>query len=166
MRITERTKYSTIIAAEKYFTPAAVAKLKKAAEDKFGAMYDLPFSAFHACVNGDFAEVLGKLENPTVFQVYWCKRFADFVGEFADAMKELTLQPTPEENEAAATLLKTDWGENMLVFLQSFFELPSFKDAEKITTGEILIAKRAQYNRDKYQRELNKKQMQKYKAKK
>lgn len=166
MRITDRTKYANIAVAEKYFTPATVAKLKHAAEEKFGSMYDLSFSQFYACANGDFSCVLGELENPTVFQVYWGKRFNEFVEEFVGALKKLEIKPTAEEVEASAVLLKTDWGEGMLVFLQSFFGLHSFKDAESITIGEILIAKRAQYNREKYQRELNKRQLQKFKSKK
>ena len=49
----------------------------------------------------------------------------------------------------------------MIVFLQDFFGLRSFKEAEKITVGEILIAKRARFNEETYRRNLARIQTQK-----
>ena len=164
MRITERTLYATIAPAEKYFSDSDIKALKRAAEDKFGAMLDLPFATFFACANGDFSS-LGDLSNPTVLQIYWCKRFADFLKEFAEMLKSYNLPQTADERKAAEGLLQPSWGESILVFLQSFFGLKSFKEAEQITVGEILIAKRAQYNRDKFQRNLSNIQMTKFKRK-
>ena len=53
-------------------------------------------------------------------------------------------------------MLKISWDEAILVFVRDYFGLHSFKDAERITMGEILIAKRATYNREKFQRKLAK----------
>ena len=161
MLITAQTKYTEVADAEKYFTPQSVEELKRAAGDAYKSMYDLTFAEFHACANGDFSEVLGDMTDPTVLQVYWCKRFADFVKEFADALQKMQLPQTPDEKRAAKGLLKTDWAESMIVFLQDFFGLRSFKEAETITVGEILIAKRARFNEETYRRNLARIQTQK-----
>lgn len=165
MRITERTKYTTLAPVEKYLTDKDIADIKKAAEVALGSMYDLDFATFWACAGGDFSH-LGDLKDPTVLQVYWCKRFGDFVTEFAKALKELTPKPTPEEEQAAEGLLQVSFGEAMLVFMQQYFGLKSFKEAEKITIGELLIAKRAAFNHDRYQRSLTRIQTKRLKAKK
>ena len=161
MLITAQTKYTEVAEAEKYFTPQSVEELKRAAEDTYTSMYDLTFAEFHACANGDFSDVLGDMTDPTVLQVYWCKRFADFVKDFADALQKMQIQQTPDEKRAAKGLLKTDWAESMIVFLQDFFGLRSFKEAEKITIGELLIAKRARFNEETYRRNLARIQTQK-----
>lgn len=164
MRITDRTKYALFEPVEKYLTDDAVADLKRAAERKYGSMYDLPFGTFYNCAQSDFSH-LGDLTKPTVLQMYWCKRFADFANELANTLQAVTLKPNADEQRAAQGLLKTDWGENMLVFLQQWFGCKSYKEAEKITIGELIIAKRAQYNQDKYRRQLAKIQTDKYKRK-
>lgn len=165
MRITEKTKYSLFEPVEKYVTPEAVSALKQAAERKYGAMYDLTFEQFYTCTQGDFSEILGDISRPTVLQVYWCKRFADFVDEFAKTLQAVTMKPNADEMRAAQGLMKTDWAEGLLVFMQQWFGLKSYKEAEKITIGELIIAKRAQYNQDKYRRQLAKIQTEKYKRK-
>lgn len=166
MRITEKTKYSKLVPVEKFLKDKDIAALKQAAEKQYGAMYDLTFTDFHACSNGDFASVLGDFSEPTVLQVYWCKRFEEFVREFVEALSKLNIQQTPDEKKAAAGLLTMDWAEGMLIFVRNYFGLPSFKAAEQITMGEILIAKRAQYNSDLFQRNMSNMQMQKYNKKK
>ena len=161
MRITERTLYATIDPIEKYFRPKMAEDIMRAAEGKFGGMYDLEFATFWACAGGDFSR-LGDMRNPTVLQVYWVKRFNKFVEEITQALKGLTLTPTDEERKASEGLLKVTWGEGILVFLQQWFGLKSYKEAEKITIGELLIAKRAQYNQDLFRRKLSKIQMSKF----
>lgn len=153
MRVTERTQYATVRDMEKYFAPEFVEELTRAAEAQYGAMYDLTFAEFHALANGDFSR-LGDMSNPTVLQVYWTKRFAAFVDEFANTLKRLQVKPTADEEQAATGLLQVSWAEGLLVFLQRFFGLQSYKQAEQITLGELLIAKRAQYNEDMYKRRL------------
>lgn len=165
MQITSQTKYSEFAPHEKYVTEKTVAEIKKAAEVEFGAMYDLTFEAFHACANGEFSGALGDLSDPTVLQVYWMKRFAEFVEEFTKTLNGLTLPQKPDEAKAAQGLLKVSWDEGLLIFLQSFFGLRSFKEAEQITIGEIVIAKRAQYNRDKFARNMADIQTAKFKKK-
>lgn len=166
MRITSKTKYSVLEPVEKYLTTKGVQELKKAAENEFGAMYDLTFAQFHACANGDFSGMIGEMKDPTALQVYWAKRFADFVEEFANELKRLTTKQTADEKRASSGMLKVAWDEGLLIFIQSFFGLKSFREAEQITMGEILIAKRASYNQDIFRRNLNKIQMNKIGRKK
>lgn len=156
MQITEATKYAEFEPVEKYVTKKTVQGLFESAEEKFGKMYDLEFGTFWQCINDNFAEVLGNMSEPTVLQVYWKKRFEKFVEEFAATLKAMTLTQTAEEIQAAEGLLKISWDEAILVFVRDYFGLHSFKDAERITMGEILIAKRATYNREKFQRKLAK----------
>lgn len=156
MQITEATKYAEFEHVEKYVTKKTEQGLFDSAEEKFGKMYDLEFGTFWQCSNDNFEEVLGDMSEPTVLQVYWKKRFEKFVEEFAATLKAMTLTQTAEEIQAAEGLLKISWDEAILVFVRDYFGLHSFKDAERITIGEILIAKRATYNREKFQRKLAK----------
>lgn len=160
MRITDKTKYDTFTNVEPYVTQKSINAIKNAAEKKYGNMYDLTFSQFYACMNGDFSHII-KTSSPTVLQVYWTKRFSEFAEKLANELKSLTLPQTADERLASQSLLKVSWAEGLLVFMQSFFHLHSFKEAEQITIGELLIAKRAQYNQDKYTRELAKLQRKK-----
>lgn len=155
MQVTERTKYKDFAQVEKYLTAESVAALKETAEKQYGTMYGLKFETFHECLDGNVAGVLGDLSEPTVLQVYWQKRLAEFVEEFAAALKRMTIRQTSDEIQASQGLLKQNWDESVLVFLQSFFGLKNYKEAEKITLGEILIAKKAAYNRDKFQRNMS-----------
>ena len=156
MQITEATKYTEFEPFEKYVTKKTEQGLFESAEEKFGKMYDLEFGTFWQCSNDNFEDVLGNMSEPTVLQVYWKKRFEKFVEEFAATLKAMTLTQTAEEIQAAEGLLKISWDEAILVFVRDYFGLHSFKDAERITMGEILIAKRATYNREKFQRKLAK----------
>lgn len=160
MRVTEQTKYTDIADIEKYFKPDTVDALTAAAERCHGAMYDLTFAEFWDCSGGNY-DRLGDLTDPTVLQVYWIKRFKAFFDEFAESLKKLQLPPTADEKRAGNNLLQVSWAEGILVFVQQWFKLPSYKAAEQITIGEILIAKRAQYNQDKYRRALSKIQIEK-----
>ena len=164
MRITDRTLYSTIKPIEKYFREETVKDLKRGAEAKYGAMYDLEFATFWACAGGDFSH-LGDMKNPTVLQMYWIKRFKDFVEEFTKTLKGLQISLTADERKASEGQLQVTWGESILVFTQQWFGLKSYKEAERITIGEILIAKRAQYNQDLFRRKLANIQTSKFRKK-
>lgn len=165
MRVTERTLYATIQPLEKYMTEKTVADLKRAAENYYGGMYDLEFATFWACSNGDYSH-LGDMRNPTSYQVYWCKRFEEFIKEFSATLRSLQLPPTADERQASEGLLKVTFGEAMLVFIQQWFGLKSYREAERITLGDLLIAKRAAYNQDKFRRLLTNIQARKFENKK
>lgn len=165
MQVTDLTLYADFELQERFVTEASKKALMEEAQKRFGNMYDLSFAQFRACAGGDFGEMLGNLTNPTVFQVYWMKRFSEFVDEFVNILKTMTLPQKPEEQQAAQGLLKTQWDESMLVFIREYFGLHSFYEAEKITIGEIVIAKRDTYNREKFQRRLMEIQLTKAKRK-
>ena len=165
MRIDKNTKYREFEPVEKYVPDSQKKAITNAAESVYGCMYDLEFGEFWNVANGDLSR-LGSLEDPTVFQVYWLKRFEEFTKEFAETLNKLSVKQTTEEKRAAEGCLKVSWGESILVFLQKFFGLKSFKEAEKITLGELLIAKRAQYNDDLFARRISQIQMQKLNRKK
>lgn len=164
MRITETTKYKDVEQVAQFFDEGTNKELKEAAEKKYGAMYDLPFVEFYACANGDF-ERLGDTSEPTVLQVYWLKRFEEFIEEFVGAINNLTVRPTPEEEQASEGIPKSNWAESILIFTRGYFGLHNFKEAERITIGEILIAKKAAYIEAMYRRRLQRIQMQKYNRK-
>lgn len=166
MLITPTTKYAEFVGIEKYLKDDAIAELKKASERAYVQMYELTLADFLECCNGTFNGVLGDLKQPTVLQVYWCKRFKDFAEEFANALKGLQLPRTPEEILAGEGLPKQTFSESMLTFGRNYFGLPNFKEAEKLTLGDLLIAKRDTYIGGLYQRKLHKIQMQKYKGQK
>lgn len=165
MRIDKTTKYREFEPIEKYIWDSQKKAITNAAESLYGHMYDLEFGEFWNVANGDFSR-LGGLDDPTVFQMYWLKRFDEFTKEFAETLNKLSIKQTTEEKRAAEGCLRISWGESVLVFLQKFFGLKSFKEAEKITLGELLIAKRAQYNDDLFARRISQIQMQNLKRKK
>lgn len=166
MRITNKTPYNAEFEqVEQYLTEQSANMLKSEAEKLYGSMYDLQFARFFECMNGDFSGVLGDLRKPTVLQVYWCKRFVEFAEQFAETLKQLQIKPTAEEQRASQGLLQVSWSEGLLVFMQQFFGLKGYKQAERITIGELLIAKRAAFNQAKYDRALARLQAQKYSKK-
>lgn len=154
MQVTCITKYSEFEDKEKYLTEKSVQDLKTQAEEIFGKVYGLDFDTFRECYDGNFEAVLGSMSEPTVLQVYWIKRFRDVSEEFAKAVKTMTLPQTADELAASKGLISMTWDESILVFCQQFFGLHSYKEAGKLTLGEILIAKKAAYNREKFQRQM------------
>ena len=82
MKVDEHTLYSDFEVFEKCLTQESLQELKRAAEEKYGSMYNLTIDQFFGISNGDFS-VLGDMTNPTVLQVYWQKRFSQFCDEFA-----------------------------------------------------------------------------------
>lgn len=166
MTITETTKYAEFEPSEKYLQDAAVDDLKKASERAYVGMYELTFGQFLRISGGDFSEVLGDMSEPTVLQVYWAKRFQDFQKEFGDVLKATQVQPTPEQTRASAGLPKQTFAETMLTFGRSYFGLHSFREAENLTLGDLIIARRDSYINALYERRLQRIQMDKYKTKK
>lgn len=166
MTVTEATKYAEFEPSEKYLQDDAVDDLKKAAERAYVGMYELTFGQFLRISGGDFSEVLGDMSEPTVLQVYWAKRFRDFQKEFGDALKATQVQPTAEQTRASAGLPKQTFAESMLTFGRAYFGLHSFREAENLTLGDLIIARRDSYINALYERRLQRIQMEKYKTKK
>lgn len=165
MRITETTKYSQIRAFEPLFKEEAIGALKDAAERAYGQMYELTLGAFLQCINGNFEVAVGDIApDPLALQYFWCKRFNEFAEEFAKNLQNLQIPQSIESKRAADGLPKQTIAESLLTFTRAYFGLPSFKAAEQITIGEVLIAKRDAYITARYQHNLHKIQLQKYKT--
>lgn len=170
MRVTKATKYAGEFAdIEPYISERTKKRLTAAAEKMYGGMYDLEIGELWKCANGDFSFVGITTEKEyaerTVYQQYWLERFDTFCDEFANVLKRLTLKQTADEQRASSGLIEVNWCEGLLVFAQSYFGLKSFREAEKVTLGDIVIAKRATYNRELFNRKLAEIQTQKYKKK-
>jgi hypothetical protein len=57
--------------------------------------------------------------------------------------------------------LPVEWQEGMLVFVRAYFGLKSFGEAENVTIGDYLLAKKDEYNSTIFQRNMAKIQTQK-----
>lgn len=154
MIISKETKYSDFAPLEKYLKPAEKEKIKAAAEACFKSMADLTFGEYWSACNGHPEAIIGDYREPSVLQVYWLQRLREFTNELARLLKNLQPPRTATEMQAADALRPCTFAESVLIFLRSYFALPSFRDAEKITIGELLIAKKDAYNTAMYQRKL------------
>lgn len=127
--------------------------------------YTLTLADFFACVKGDFSCVVTDVDQPTTADVLWVENFVTFIEEFAAVLKRLSIPQTAEQKQAQKNCLPVDWQEGMLVFARKYFGLHNFADAEKITIGDFLIAKKDDYNTAIFERNLHKIQTQKLKQK-
>lgn len=164
MIINERTKYKDFEQAEKYATQDSLQQIKGAAEKHFKNCYELTIDEFFGVLGGDYS-LLGNLKNPTILQVYWLKRFKDFVDEFSKACERLTIQPTPDEQQCKNGCVKVTPQEAMLIFTREYFGLPSFYEAGKRTIGEYLTARKDRYNEARQHRNYEELQKRKLKLK-
>lgn len=168
MIVTASTKYKDFAEVEQYISDDEKAKLKAAAEKQFRNCYALTIDEFFGVTSGDYS-LLGDTTDPTVLQVYWLRRFAEFCEEFTKACERLQLEPTPEQVQAQAGCVDMSPQESMLVFMRDYFGLPSFYAAGERTIGEYLTARKDKYNAAKVQRNyenMQRRKLQKYKAKK
>ena len=133
--------------------------LKKVAEIR--NPYTLTLAEFFACAQGDFSCVVKDAENPTTGEVLWLEMFQSFVDDFSKILERLVIQQTPEQKQASANCLPVEWQEGMLVFVRAYFGLKSFGEAENVTIGDYLLAKKDEYNSTIFQRNMAKIQTQK-----
>lgn len=158
MIVTRDTKYAEFKDFEKFLDDESIANLKRAAEVEFVPMYEMTFVQFlQACE--DTTTIIGKKDNPTVLQVYWEKRFEEFKKEFEEKIKSTNVPPTKEAALAAKDLPAQTFAEGILVFGRQYFGLHNFREAEQLTLGDIIIARKDAYNTAIFQRRLNAIQM-------
>lgn len=158
MIVTRDTKYAEFEDREKFMSDESISILKKAAEVEFVPMYGMTFVQFlQACE--DTTTIIGKKDNPTVLQVYWEKRFEEFKKEFEEKIKSTNVLPTKDEAMAAKDLPAQTFAEGILVFCLHYFGLHNFREAEQLTLGDIIIARKDAYNSAMFQRRLNAIQM-------
>ena len=140
-------------------------ELKRSAEQVFKPVHTLTINEFFGVVNGDYS-VLGDMSDPTVLQVYWLKRFAEYVETFADICKRTRVEPTAEQQQAAKGCVQIEPAEGMLIFVRSYFGLHSFREAGEITMNEYVMARKDTYNNALIRRNMEKIQMCKLNTKK
>lgn len=123
--------------------------------------YTLTLAEFFACCEGDFVCVMKDTENPTTGEGLWLEIFRNFLNDFGKILERLVIPQTPEQKQASANCLPVEWQEGILVFVRAYFGLKSFAEAENVTIGDYLLAKKDEYNSTIFQRNIAKIQTQK-----
>lgn len=144
MKITSKTKYEDFMQYEAVLTAEQLQQIKQAAEEQYKSCYMLTIDEFFGILAGDYS-LLGDMSKPSVLQVYWLKRFADFCDEFSKACERMTLKD-PTKPSLTNGCVKVEPQEGMLIFLREYFDLPSFFAAGERTIGEYLTARKDRYN--------------------
>lgn len=123
--------------------------------------YTLTLAEFFSCCDGDFGCVIKDMINLTTGEALWLEMFQKFVDDFSKILEKLVVPQTPEQKQASANCLPVEWQEGMLVFVRAYFGLKSFGEAENVTIGDYLLAKKDEYNTAIFQRNMAKIQTQK-----
>lgn len=113
--------------------------------------------------SGDLSCVFGSHFRNTWGQVVWMMGLRDFIQELPETLLALTPKMDADEKQASEGLMDSTLAESLLVFARNYFGLHSFTDAERITIGEVLIAKKATYNEQMFQKKLSKIRLEKAK---
>ena len=165
MRITSNTLYRDFEVFEQAITQESMQDLKAAAERKFGNCYNLTIDEFFGVVGGNCSILGDGLNNPTVLQVYWLKRFKDFSEELLHICERLTIKD-PSREHLQNGCVKLEPMESVLIFTRDYFGLPSFMEAGKRTMGEYITARKDKYNEARMQRNAEEETRRKLKLKK
>lgn len=163
MKVTPDTIYNEYFAElEQVLKPESAQALKEAAEQAYKPCHMLTIDEFWGCLSRDYS-ILGDLSEPTVLQVYWLKRFAEFADELAKTCERLTIKENDESTIMSG--IKTSPQETMLLFVRNYFGLGSFEEAGKRTIGEYVLARKDAYNKRIVQRNQEALMARKYKKK-
>lgn len=158
MTITAANKFSDFAPYADVLTDESDKKLKQAAERTYKPCFMLTLNEFWGCLHGNF-ELLGDMSEPSVLQVYWLKRFADFCEEFSNTCERL--QTTEEKDGNLFTgCVQLQPEESMLLFVRSYFGLKTFAEAGECTIGEYVLARKDRYNEWRMRKNYEAKQMQ------
>lgn len=131
-------------------------------EDKRAMLYDkaqdylrlhygeLRIGDFFDCMNAEYGVIMhgkkdwNKCNNA---QFLWAMGFAEYLRAFSKMIQRLQVPMSAEEKAAQGACLAVSFEESVLVFVQQYFGLPSFKACQEVTINEYLIAKKQMYNR-------------------
>lgn len=163
MQVTEQTKWCDFEPYAEVLTQESIQDLKHAAEKKYGFCNNLTIDEFFGLQAGDLS-LLGDVQDPTVLQVFWIKRFKDFCSDFIKVCERLTIKD-PANAYVYNGCVDMEPLESMLIFTREYFGLPSFSEAGKRTIGEYLTARKDKYNEARKQRNFEEKQKQRFKTK-
>ena len=154
MKITDKTLYADLLCIEKYIPDAEREKLIQASQQRYKEYYNLTISEFFALLDKDYTliDYFGNSEQLTALQYFFMQGFTAFVAELQTIFEKLTLKPSFDEQRNMQGVLPMTFSESIIVFVQDFFGLKSYSDAEKITLADVVLAKKVHYNRSIYQR--------------
>lgn len=153
MTINENTIYADVKSVERYFTADAKEQIIQASQRCYKNYQELTIEEFFEIIDKNYELIEYSEDKPmTLYQYYWLQGFASFVDEFQKILKRFEITPTAKEMQCMQGTLPMTFSESLLVFAQNFFNLKSFGEAEKLTIGDIIIAKKADYNRNIFQR--------------
>lgn len=150
MRIDAKTLYKDVAGELLYLTEESDKRLREVAPEAVitGGYYGLTIGQLARLLDGDTLGVFpnADTEKMTVFEYMTIRGLEEFVKGYFDALKRLTLKPTEKEERASQGCVKMGSIEAMLIFARRYFELHSFAEAENVTLGDVLIAKKDSYN--------------------
>ena len=154
MKITDKTLYADLLYIEKYIPDAEREKLTQAAQQRYKEYYNLTIAEFFALLDKDYTliEYFGNAEQLTALQYFFLQGLTAFTAELQTIFEKLTLKPSFDEQRNMQGVLPMTFSESIIVFVQDFFGLKSYSDAEKITLADVVLAKKVHYNRSLYQR--------------
>jgi hypothetical protein len=146
LKIDENTKWDAVLP---FMTEDAMKELQKRVSMLF------PFD-FYKITIGCFSEMVSEMQvfpnledydkyNLTVFQYIKIKNALDFLDEFANILKKYNAPPSAKETMALSAVPNFTIIENMLCFVQKFFNLHNFHEAENITILDFILAKKSDY---------------------
>ena len=144
MRISEDTRLADVCALLPYLRDGEEGRLCKAAEARKvpAGWWSVTIGEFVKMSSGDFSPYGVTLDdNAKVLDYYFIKAFAGFVEEFTRVAGNLT----PKGGIPLAYPMTM--AEGLLVFARRYFGCRSFLDAERLTLGDWLMAKKDDYNR-------------------
>ena len=153
MKITDKTLYTDLLYIEKYIPDAERERLIQASQQRYKEYYNLTIAEFFALLDKDYTiiDYFGNSEQLTVLQYFFLQGFTAFVAELQTIFEKLNLKPTFDEQKNMQGVLPMSFSESIIVFVQDFFGLKSYSEAEKITLADVVLAKKVHYNRSIYQ---------------
>lgn len=144
-------------------------RLQEYAESVFGSPWELALKDFFALSEGNLS-FIGLEESgymsASVCQYVWMKDFREVVEQVTNILKRLQVPQSPEAQRASKNCLKMGFKEGVLVFVRKYFGLRSFSEAESVTLGDFIVAKKDEYNGAIFQHSMNEIQKQKLKMRK
>ena len=151
MDLTKDTPLAALLRVLPVASEASVKEARLAAEKtvKPGGFYETTIAELAAVIGGDYS-LFGDPDTATAYLA--SQRFAEVVGEFIRALERLEPPLSARAMAAQSGMMKMETVEGLLVFARSYFGLPSFRAAEGITLGEILLAKKDIYNKAVFER--------------
>ena len=153
MQIDGNAKYSEVAVLYEALTDNSKDAILESAMQHIRHYYDLTIGEFDRLTNSDWSWLIPTDKEPTLLQYVWVSNFAAFCEDFAKAVANLSIRPNADQQAAQKYCVKVSVHEGMLFFAREYFGLHSFAEADKVTLGEYLLAKKQTFNRDVYERE-------------